>query len=526
MDGHVPGGHLGPELPAHGPEAHAPRNPSISPASSKRPTARCPPARMTYAEYIRTGRGVGRGARFGNGTTVMHDPQPAALNGPSPPDGSAQSSGAAPKPFIRWLAVGLALLGWWVSLDLARLGYGAGASNPLLAAQCGVDSDPGAGCRSALGSRWASVPLSKGPGSARLPMAAFGMGYFALVALWYALAGPPTRDRRHAHAFIGLVVLIGCSQSLYLTRVMATELRAWYAGCLAVHAINALLLLLTLAAYPWTRKGPAPGTANPSPRLALAAAVSGLLAFALHLAFSLALVSIDAVGRMQKAYAQIVNDPQFAVWQYSRSPRVAARLDEGGTAVGPPDAPHTAVLFADFECPRCKAAHDMLTQAARSHGGKLRVIYRHYPLDRACNSVAERSLHAFSCQAAEAAEAVKIVGGAEAFVSFQRMLFEDQEFVGGGDLLALATRVGASETALQKALDSGLARDAVAADVALGQQLGIQTVPTLYLDGRRLEFWGAAEIWDALLRGAEGSNVQGAEGSRVPGVEGEASITP
>ena len=53
-----------------------------------------------------------------------------------------------------------------------------------------------------------------------------------------------------------------------------------------------------------------------------------------------------------------------------------------GPSAGNPDAPVTIVEFSDFECPYCRAAQPVLKRIAELWPGKIRRVFKHFPLDR------------------------------------------------------------------------------------------------------------------------------------------------
>jgi len=420
---------------------------------------------------------------------------------PPPVPGAAAVVSKPPKAWLRWTAVVLCTAGWWLCFDLLRLGYGLAASNPWLQAQCGeTPATAAAGdCQTVLASRWSSVPLSMQPGATRIPLAALGMGYFALLGLWYLFVGPPTRDRRAWHVPIALIVLLGGLQSLQLMLVMANVLRQWCVGCTAAHTVNAGLLLLTLLAYPW-RRPKRPITSNPTPRLALGALTAGLLAFAAHPLYVLTLTMSNSAVQLGKLYQQLTDDPEFARWHYLRQPHADLPVEDA-VAIGRPDAPCTVVLFADFRCPRCRQAHETIEQVRQRYPQQLRLLFRHFPLDRVCNAGLERTLYPHACRAARAAEAAGMVGGAEGLARMSRLLFERQEQLDAANFVEWADGLRLDPGAFATAMSSHAASQRVRADVELARTLGIKAVPVLFLNGRRLDYWRNPATWELLLGG-------------------------
>ena len=83
---------------------------------------------------------------------------------------------------------------------------------------------------------------------------------------------------------------------------------------------------------------------------------------------------------------------------------------------GNPGAPVTVVEYADFECPFCKRFHPTLMKLVQESSGKVRWVYRHFPLDELHPVKARREAAASEC----AAE----LGGNEAFWKFADRFFE------------------------------------------------------------------------------------------------------
>lgn len=434
-----------------------------------------------------------------------------------------------PKPVVRWLTVLWAAAGWYVSLQLLRVSLGADTANPFLQLACGsADTADDNSCLSVLTSPQAFVPLSRQPGALKMPSAFFGLAYFAFVGLWYMLIGPPAARGRRWHALILVVVVVGVGHSLGYMEVMAWELHRWCAGCLVAHGINGGLLLLTLLAYPWQERQrhraadpeaapraaapPTPALPHPTARLVLATVAAGVLAgiaqFGLLLAFQLGGILRERTQR----YEQLVNDPAYVVWDFQRQTPADIPLHEDETFVGAPGAPHTLVIFGDFQCTACRAAHDLIPRLLERHAGRLRVAFRHYPQDPACNPnpTYRRGGHASACLAALAAEAARDRGGESAYAEMRGLLYERQldlpTRTSPADQQKLrrllenwAADIGLDPSAFGPALDDPRVAERVRCDIELGERLGLRALPALFLDGRRVVGWSKLETWDALL---------------------------
>jgi protein-disulfide isomerase/uncharacterized membrane protein len=406
-----------------------------------------------------------------------------------------------PRGWIRWVAVVLALVGWWFSLDLVKLSLGLSASTPWLQAECGASADPSEtfDCQSVLNSSWASIPLSTRPGATRIPTATFGMGYFAFVGLWYLFVGAPTRSRWARHLLITAVIGCGAATSVLMIYMMGSVLHKWCGGCLVTHVANGGLLLLTIVAFPWTRDR-ANVAPHPRGRLALATLAACTFLFLLHPAITLVLLAGNSANRWQQNYTNIVDDPEYVRWQYERQPVQARLTEDPPVDAGDPGAPNTVVVFVDYQCPACKSAYDTLKTLMQEYPGALRISYRHFPLDRSCNDDVPRSSHPVACRASAAAEAARVVGGSEAFRAMRELLYQRLDELEQAPYARWAAELGIDESAFSRALESEEVASRIQEDIELGKQLGVKGIPVFFLNGRRLHYWSRPETWKALLR--------------------------
>lgn len=412
-----------------------------------------------------------------------------------------------PRRWIGWTAAALALVGWWLSCDLTMLSLGQSASNPWLQATCGSAAESGGtfDCQSVLASKWSRVPHEPAEGTLAIPIAAFGMAYFAFVGVWYVFVGSPTRSRWARHLLISAIVFLGLAESVHMVYVMASVLHKWCAACLATHAINALLGLLTIVAFPWfrDRENLAP---HPRGRLALATLAACTFVFLLHPALLRVVQIAGAAKRLQGEYTKIANDPEFARWQYERGPLREIPSDDARVVAGEPDAPNKVVVFIDAQCSACLKAYDLIEDFRQKHPGVLCVDCRHFPLDRSCNDAYPHAGEPASCAAARAAEAARDVGGTEGFRKMRRLLFQRRHDLHAAPYAAWAGELGLDQAAFEAAFESAEVRQRVQADDELARELGVESAPTLFLNGRRLRYWSKLETWEALLGVADPSH--------------------
>ena len=205
-----------------------------------------------------------------------------------------------------------------------------------------------------------------------------------------------------------------------------------------------------------------------------------------------ALVGVGGVGLMQArgstlmteprdAPAVCAADPEFCRW-FAAQPRFQMPAS-GGHSRGPEDAPITVVEFSDFACGHCRGFRDALDALQAGTGRDVRLVFRHFPLDASCNGAVESGIHPDACLAAVAAECAAEQGR---FWAYHDLLFENQKELGRPFLLAYAERLRLDVPRFTACLGSDTPRARVTADTRAGAALGVESTPTLFLNGRRI----------------------------------------
>ncbi len=174
-----------------------------------------------------------------------------------------------------------------------------------------------------------------------------------------------------------------------------------------------------------------------------------------------------------------------------------------GHSEGPADSRVLVVEFSDFECPHCKTASATLEQLRSEFSGRVRFIFKHFPLDRRCNRNEPHARHRDACAAADAAICA---GKQDRLWQFQKEVFA----LGATDegLQAAARAVGLDIAAWEQCRWRSDAREAVTADVEDGLRLGVRSTPTVLVGdqlmvGARAQEGLSAEIRRQLSEGGE-----------------------
>lgn len=142
-------------------------------------------------------------------------------------------------------------------------------------------------------------------------------------------------------------------------------------------------------------------------------------------------------------------------------------------SLGPDDAPHIVVEFADFSCKHCRDGFKSLVRFA---GGRsdVRLVYFYFPLA----GFGEPSL-----RAARAAEAARRQGK---FWEMAALLYEAQGAFEPADLLSHAERIGLDRARFETDIASDETMQAVMADKSVGTAAGVQGTPAVFVNGRPL----------------------------------------
>ena len=160
---------------------------------------------------------------------------------------------------------------------------------------------------------------------------------------------------------------------------------------------------------------------------------------------------------------------------------------------GAEDSKVTIVEFSEYQCPYCKRYVDeTLTKITQNYGSKIRYIFHDYPLP-------------FHQLAQQAAEAARCAGDQGKYWEYHDKLFSEQGTWSSLDnskekLLEYAVNLGLAKETFQACLESGKYTDAVKADFALGQKVGVQGTPSFFINGQRVVGAMPYDSFEAIIK--------------------------
>lgn len=194
-----------------------------------------------------------------------------------------------------------------------------------------------------------------------------------------------------------------------------------------------------------------------------------------------------------RRFAQSLRE-QAGVQVLLEAPRV--QFAAGGPSLGPAAAKVTIVEFSDYQCPYCRQAEPIVQQVLREYPGQVRLVFRHFPLE---------AIHPLARGASEAAHCAAEQGN---FWQFHEQLFAARQGLEAPSLLRYAEGAGLDLGDFRACLAARRGAVQVDADLAEGRRAGVNSTPTFFVNGRRLQ--GALpiaefrRIIEAELRAAEG----------------------
>jgi len=363
-------------------------------------------------------------------------------------------------------------------LAFATLGLGAASTssyvhyqlltNPSYASFCDVNAS--VNCTQAYLSPYGSL--------FGVPVALFGVFFFTLVLLLAGVggrAGSTVRDAMPAYIFA--ISTIGLAFILYLGWASYVQLKVFCMLCAATYVSVAAIFIVSGGAtsFPMTtlpRRIPRDVRALISSPSALVLA----LLFVAGAGTVIAAFPGEQAAHGAPAPPRVLTEKERAdltKW-WDLQPKLESPIPMDGAKV-------MVVIFSDFQCPHCRAAHDAYKPiAAKYAASQVRFVLKHFPLEGECNAYAPGGSHSAACEAAAAVVLARQTGKAEKMTDW---LFDNQDKLTPSGVRAAAHDIGGVPDFNAAYAD---ALKEVRADANLGGTVGVTSTPTIVLDNKKL----------------------------------------
>jgi protein-disulfide isomerase len=149
------------------------------------------------------------------------------------------------------------------------------------------------------------------------------------------------------------------------------------------------------------------------------------------------------------------------------------------------NAPVILIAYGDYQCLSCGEVHRMIQ--ALQQQISLCFVFRHFPRTH------------FHPQAQKAAEVAEAAAAQHQFWQMHNTLFEHQDALSDGHLLEYANDIQLDIDRFLQDITSHVHTEHVIQDMRGGRQIGVSSVPALFINGIRYRAaWDAEEISAAM----------------------------
>lgn len=327
-----------------------------------------------------------------------------------------------------------------------------------------------------------------------IPLGVWGLGYFLTITSLLFLSSIKKDLYKTGLRIWGALVLTGILVSLGLAAISFFILKSLCPTCLIIYflclsqgllyGLTRHMISLSEGSKPHLLKG-----------LAASAVIPALLAF-IYQSTEPYLMSQaeEKISRRQDSQPNTLAST-FHEIPVNRSPYSGLGED---FRKGPDHARVTIVEFSDFQCPACMRMSQPLQEIQEEFADKVQIIYKNSPLDQSCNPYMPGPMHAFACQMAIAARCIGQQQGS--FWDFHDLLFARQSQVSQDKLKLWMKEFDIEEEDYKKCMKNQSIIDKVRDDINLAQKLGVDSTPTLFINGRRFIGRGPAALRQTIIR--------------------------
>lgn len=152
---------------------------------------------------------------------------------------------------------------------------------------------------------------------------------------------------------------------------------------------------------------------------------------------------------------------------------------------GSPDAKVTILEYGDYQCPACASAHGIVNKVMEEYSGKVRLIYRHFPLPQ----------HPFALKAAVSAECA---GEQGKFWEMHDKLYDNQQDINTDNFFKFAGDVGLDSNKFKACFDGNGYIGKINDDQNKGENDNLKHTPAFFVNGVELGSFGLEDFKKAI----------------------------
>ncbi len=146
--------------------------------------------------------------------------------------------------------------------------------------------------------------------------------------------------------------------------------------------------------------------------------------------------------------------------------------------LGNPESSVVIHEYSDFQCPACQSSQIVVEAIMNEYSDQIKLEFYNLPLT---------SIHKYAYKAAEAAACAN---DQNKFWEYHDMLYSHQEDLTMSDLESYAETIGLDVELWNDCLTTRTKKYVIEKDLSEALNLGLNSTPTFFLNGQRVESWG------------------------------------
>jgi len=327
-----------------------------------------------------------------------------------------------------------------------------------------------------------------------VPIATWGMATYLVLLICTILAA---RGKREYSGVLFLAGVLSTVYSVFLYYISKTELGFVCLWCMRLYAVNIALLILAAVSGGWQQLKAITPIRNAGLLFVVFSAVlvGGQRIYRTSLLGEAGAIDLDQkiAEQQEKEKSQPVKqkpdepfvDPEgpaparsFSVTTEDKNP-ATLRISPEDPWKGNPEASIAIIEFADLECGYCKQKSAEIARVYEAYKDDILVVFKHYPLDPACNKGVKNRKHRKACFAAVAATCAQ---EQRRFWAFHDLTFKNQHAIKAEDLRLYAQKIGLDMQQYDECLSSRRTVQKVLDDTAHGAELDIHGTPRIWIN--------------------------------------------
>ncbi len=324
-----------------------------------------------------------------------------------------------------------------------------------------------------------------------LPIAIPGFFYYATsFGLIGLIVREANKDRSAALASMLLsLAVFGAVFDVVLGYINFTKLVVPCKLCIYTYFCTAGLLVSAIGVFLMSKKqNPKELSFGEGAKLSLPAAGFGAAATVVLFVF---LFGASRIFGKPAASGDLL--PAEQVTDYLREFRALNKVDVSTAGLegfeGEPGAYIVVQKFADFLCPHCYHASKELQKAMDRWPGRIRIYYRHFPLDGNCNPVVRRRDPNYGVMRCNGAKAALCGPEQRIFSKLYHGIFElqnDPEGISMANLQQVTEKSGGNWQRMQACMASPKTEAALQRDIKDADTIKLNSTPTIIVQDRLL----------------------------------------